>query len=188
MAALRVKAYGLWLVQCYKNSEVDVLQDRRTKHVINLDEEEPENKRILVLETIPCPMFKDRIMMMQRMIQEIRKKNISAIITNIDNVCTENEGRIQNDAINVDLSINNDKKSLCLIFNEAKITDEERSRLYLRRFGYCDSNLFPRMMRDPDFGELPKLISLNEDNPINDGAKFKKRTHKRTPSSISMGT
>jgi len=43
------------------------------------------------------------------------------------------------------------------------------------------------MMDDPDLGILPKLISLNEDSPINDGAKFKKKTHHRTPNSISMG-
>ena len=44
-----------------------------------------------------------------------------------------------------------------LIFNVAKCTTEERSRLYVRRFGYCNSDLFVRMNKDPDFGELPTL-------------------------------
>ena len=64
-----------------------------------------------------------------------------------------------------------------LIFNEANATVEERSRLYVRSLGYCSSKLFKRMTGDPDLGNLPKLVELNEDNPVNDGAKFKKKMH-----------
>jgi hypothetical protein len=78
-------------------------------------------------------------------------------------------------------------KSPILIFNEAKVSDEERSRLYVRRLGYCNSMLFPRMVKDKDNGDLSNLIALNEDNPVNDSAKFKKLSHKRTPTAISMG-
>jgi hypothetical protein len=74
-----------------------------------------------------------------------------------------------------------------LIFNEAKVSDEERSRLYVRTLGYCNSELFNRMTSDPDHEKLPVLVPLNEDNPINDAAKFRKKPHSRTPSSISMG-
>ena len=42
------------------------------------------------------------------------------------------------------------------------------------------------MVKDPDIGYLPNLIPLNEDNPINDAAKYKKQSHVRTPSEISM--
>jgi hypothetical protein len=67
-----------------------------------------------------------------------------------------------------------------MFFNEAKVSDKERSRLYvIRRLGFCNSNLFTRMMKDPDLGYLPKLIPLNEDNPINDAAKYKKKLHER---------
>jgi hypothetical protein len=43
------------------------------------------------------------------------------------------------------------------------------------------------MTEDPDIGNLPKLCKLNEDSPVNDGAKFKKRTHGRNSSDVSMG-
>ena len=66
-----------------------------------------------------------------------------------------------------------------MAFNIAKISDEERSRLYCRRFGYCNSQLLKKMSDDADFGELPKLITLNEDNAIMDAAKFKKKAHQR---------
>ncbi len=59
-----------------------------------------------------------------------------------------------------------------LAFNIAKLTDVERSRLMCRRFGYCNSALLPRMCGDDNFGDLPKMISLNEDNAILDEAKF----------------
>jgi hypothetical protein len=48
-----------------------------------------------------------------------------------------------------------------LIFNVAKCSMEERSRLFARRLGYCDSNSLVRMCKDPDFGELPEFCQLN---------------------------
>ena len=36
------------------------------------------------------------------------------------------------------------------------------------------------MNKDPDFGELPALCPLNEDNPVKDAAKFRKLTHERS--------
>ena len=97
------------------------------------------------------------------------------------------ESRIRGDAASLALIASQKEKNVSmLIFNEAKCTDEERSRLYVRRLGFCSSNLFPKMMKDPDIGYLPKLIPLNEDNPISDAAKFKKKSHVRTPTEISM--
>jgi hypothetical protein len=96
-------------------------------------------------------------------------------------------GRVSTNSKNLMLSFDKEKNLAMMIFNEAKCSDEERSRLYVRRLGYCSSLLFPRMIKDKDLGNLPKLIPLNEDNPVNDAAKFKKKPHKRVPTSISMG-
>jgi hypothetical protein len=35
-----------------------------------------------------------------------------------------------------------------MVFNEAKLSVIERSRLYSRRFGYCDTASFPRMNKN----------------------------------------
>jgi hypothetical protein len=43
------------------------------------------------------------------------------------------------------------------------------------------------MCDDEDNGELPKPVSLNEDNAILDQAKFKKKTHQRTDPDHSQG-
>ncbi len=74
-----------------------------------------------------------------------------------------------------------------MFFNEANVSVEERSRLYVRRLGFCNSKILQRLTSDPDNGKLPKLMQVNEDSPINDAAKFTKRSHGRTPSDISMG-
>ena len=62
-------------------------------------------------------------------------------------------------------------KSMCamltscptLIFNEAKCSLEERTRLYVRRLGYPASGLLERMCSMKESGDLPKLTTLNED-------------------------
>jgi hypothetical protein len=67
---------------------------------------------------------------------------------------------------------NDEFNASVLAFNIAKLTDIERSRLMCRRLGYCNSTLLPRMCGDDNFGDLPKMVSLNEDNAILDEAKF----------------
>ncbi len=52
MSTQRLKAHGVRLVQCFKGSEDDVLQDRTSKAIIKLSEEGPKDKKILVLDTI----------------------------------------------------------------------------------------------------------------------------------------
>jgi hypothetical protein len=99
----------------------------------------------------------------------------------LDNEIVEmKEARIREDVASLakEKEMMKDKSSI-MLFNEANCSVEERSRLYVRRLGYCNSKLFPRMMSDKDLGDLPKLIPLNEDNPANDAAKFKKKTHSR---------
>ncbi len=53
--------------------------------------------------------------------------------------------------------------------------------------GYCNTNLLKKMSEDIDFGELSKLINLNEDNAIMDAPKFKKKPHNRNDPELSMG-
>jgi hypothetical protein len=121
---------------------------------------------------------------MKRLVEQIRRRNVSAMVPRFNEVAEMKEARIRGDAAS--LMKTKDKSSI-MLFNEANCSVEERSRLYVRRLGYYDSKLFPRLMNDKDLGDLPKLIPLNEDNPVNDAAKFKKKTHSRVPTAISMG-
>ena len=70
--------------------------------------------------------------------------------------------------------------------NEAKLSDEERSRLYCRRFGYYDTNMFKIMTNFDKFKGPPKLILLNEDNLIADLAKMKRKFFKRNDPANTM--
>jgi hypothetical protein len=73
-----------------------------------------------------------------------------------------------------------------MVFNEAKLSIVERSRLYSRRFGYCDTAIFPKMNKMEEFGDIPALCSLNEDSVVQDRAKFRRRTYKRNPPEKTM--
>jgi hypothetical protein len=179
----RLKTNGVRVVGCFKGTNQDVMQDRTTKHTINLAEDGQPGKKILVLETVPCPPFTNRALM-KRLVEQIRRRNVSAMVPRFNEVAEMKEAQIRGDASS--LAKEKDKSSI-MIFNEANCSIEERSRLYVRRLGYCNSKLFSRMMNDKDLGDLPKLIPLNEDNPVNDAAKFKKKPHSRVPSAISMG-
>ncbi len=55
MSTQRLKMNGVRLVGCFKGTEIDVLQDRLTKRTIELSEEGPIDKKILVLNTIKLP-------------------------------------------------------------------------------------------------------------------------------------
>ena len=73
-----------------------------------------------------------------------------------------------------------------LILNEAKLTKEERSRLWVRKLAYCSSSLFPKMKSMPEYGNMPDIWELNEDNIVGDLAKFKKQAHKRNDPEVTM--
>ncbi len=47
-----------------------------------------------------------------------------------------------------------------MAFNVANCTDEEKTRLFCRRFGYCSDKLLHKMNKDKTFGDLPKFIPL----------------------------
>ena len=72
------------------------------------------------------------------------------------------------------------------LLNEAKLKPEERSRLYCRRFAYCDTNIFKIMNQKPEYGNFPKLLTLNEDNVVADLSKFKRKPYKRNDPANTM--
>ena len=66
-----------------------------------------------------------------------------------------------------------------MLMNEAKLTDDELSRLYCRRFGYPDTKIFKTMASMSEHGNFPNLPVLNEDNVVADLAKWKRGPYKR---------
>jgi hypothetical protein len=71
------------------------------------------------------------------------------------------------------------EKISVLLMNESKLTTDERSRLYCRRFGFCDTNIFTVMSKMQEYQGLPELKPLNEDNFVADLSKFKRRAFSR---------
>ncbi len=187
MSTQRSKMNGVKVVGCFKGTDVDVLQDRTNKRTIELSEEGSTGKKILVLNTMKLPSFGSAIAVRQ-IVDDIRKKNRSAMVLEMDNLGESNK-IFADDVVASTLQdlANEEFPSSIMAFNLAKISDEERSRLFCRRLGYCNSSLLPRLCADEDNGELPKLISLNEDNAILDQAKFKKKAHQRTDPDHSQG-
>ena len=173
MSTQRLKMNGLRLVQCFNDSNIDVLQDRLTKRTVNLSEEGPEGTRILVVDTLQCPVFRN-LSKMKSIVNDIRKRNRSAMVV------IDEEGREMIEAEANVKDWNEEEDLKVMAFNVAKCTDEERSRLFSRRFGYCNPDLLVKMSEDKDFGVLPKFVSLNEDNFVKDCAKFHKKPHHRT--------
>ena len=77
-------------------------------------------------------------------------------------------------------------KATSLVFNEARASPEERSRLWCRRFAYCDTNRFGKMASMPEYGDFPALPALNEDNVVSDEAKFSRRAFKANDPTVTM--
>jgi hypothetical protein len=67
------------LVGCFNDTEIDVLHDRVTKKTINLAEEGPDKKKILVLETLECPEFRNK-QEMKSIVNDIRRRNRTALV------------------------------------------------------------------------------------------------------------
>ena len=186
LATQRLKAIGVRIVQCFKGTEDDVLQDRTSKHIIKLDDEGPPDKSILVLKTVkidPMPVT----YLLKQLVQDIRKGNKTAMVTNLSDaeLSYVRIPIVSDEAASALMNPVNNKVNV-MLFNAAKCSIEERSRLFVRRLGYCDSNALVRMYKDPDFGELPEFCRLNEDNPVKDAAKYRKLTHERTDPAYSQ--
>ena len=79
MSVQRLKMNGVRLVGCFNDTEIDVLQDRVTKKTINLAEEGPDKKKILVLETLECPEFRNK-QEMKSIVNDIRRRNRTALV------------------------------------------------------------------------------------------------------------
>ena len=75
-----------------------------------------------------------------------------------------------------------------MVFSEAKLGKHDRSRLYSRRLGFCDTKLFPKMKGMKEvYGEMPELVGLNEDSVTMDEAKFRRKGYgKNDGSSMSQ--
>jgi hypothetical protein len=185
----RLKALGVRMVQCFDGTEVDVIQDRRTGKTVSLSEDGPKDKTILVLSTVQIPRI-EITPCIRRLVKEIQNGRKTAML--------EDLSAIDNLSGTLIAASSDTTKSLVsslatpyhetpiMAFNIAKCTIEERSRLFVRRFGCCDSNLLVRMSSDPDFGDVPKLCALNEDNVLKDAAKFRKQSHTRIDPEISQ--
>ncbi len=52
MSTQRLKVHGVRVVGCFKGTEIDVLLDRTSRKTVELSEEGPKDKKILVLETL----------------------------------------------------------------------------------------------------------------------------------------
>ena len=74
----------------------------------------------------------------------------------------------------------------CMVFNEARASPEERTRLWVRRFAYCDPARIGRMGSMPEYGDFPRLPTLNEDNVVGDAAKFKRAPFSPNDPAITM--
>ena len=74
----------------------------------------------------------------------------------------------------------------CMLMNEAKLTRVERSRLWCRRLAYCSTDMFPRMASMPEYGDMPDICQLNEDNLVGDLAKFKRSKYAKNDPEVTM--
>jgi hypothetical protein len=91
------------------------------------------------------------------------------------------------DSLRFNQNVTEGKQNLGVyLLNEAKLTDDQRARLYCRRFAYCDSNIFKAMHGKEEFGNFPKLPVLNEDNLVADLAKFRRKPYKRNDPANTM--
>ncbi len=88
MSTQRLKSYAVRLVQCWKGSNDDILQDRFSKEVLPLKEEEPEGKSILVIETVKMSAMSNP-KQVKRIAENIRKRNQSAMLASLEDDCDD---------------------------------------------------------------------------------------------------
>ncbi len=80
------------------------------------------------------------------------------------------------------------RNQLVLLMNGSKLQNEERARLYCRRFVYCDTNILKVMHGREEYGGFPNLPTLNEDNIVADLAKFRRKLYKRNDPPTTMNS
>jgi len=184
LAVQKFKTLGVRLVGCFEGTDVDVLQDRRNGHKVVLTEEGDPGKSILVLATQPVPgNMLPVTRAIRKMVRDVENCNITGMIS--DSSC--GPGNVSPPALDsmpltsltasmLMATTATGVRNTVMIFNESKLDVTERSRLYVRRFGYCDSNQFPRMNAMIEYGDMPKLCPVNEDSVVKDAAKFRRKS------------
>jgi hypothetical protein len=136
---------------------------------------------ILVLHTSPpCSTLTEDTSTLRSIIEQIRLGNRSPFVT-IDEIKAEMEQEVNK--LTGTITINNMLVSTLLacrtslstmVMNEGRLSIDERSRLWCRRFGYCDTAIFTKMKDMQEYGNFPNVRQLNEDNRIQTQAKFKR--------------
>ena len=198
ISMLRFKALGVRLVSCFKNTEADVLQCRKTSHDIKLSAEGHVDhnglpRKILIMPTKPCPKVPvtNKI---KRLVRDVLTGKRSAMITN-DLIRESDKPQdwpthgmaLSGLVISMLLaSVVNTIKVSSMVFNEAKLDENSRSRLYSRKFGCCDTSLFERMNKMEEHGDFPKMCALNEDSLVQVEAKFKRKPYTKNDPAIKM--
>ena len=185
-AAQRFKAMGVRMVQCFEQSDDDVLQDKQSGKTIKLSEEGGKDRNglprtILVLGTQPVPKFPITSVIKQ-MVKEVKNGKRSAMLSvdDFDEPGKVAKASLESRGMSIStLMVAMLLASSVMVFNEAKLPVHERTRLYVRRLGYPSTAQFGRMCRMEEYGDLPDLCVLNEDSVVQDAAKFRKRPYKR---------
>ena len=81
-AMQKLKSLGVRMAGCHQG-DTDVLMDRRSGHVIELAEEGPPNKKILVMETKPAPPM-PQSKQIKELVKDAESGKLTAIITELN--------------------------------------------------------------------------------------------------------
>ena len=179
IGAQRAPKLGVRTVQRFEDSEVDVIQCIKTKEIVHLDEE----NGILVLPITGDASTIRVTPEIRGLVEDIRTGHRPALVTmaalQAEECATKRQMEAHGNGLSAFMTVMlmaTVVAAVCapaMVFNEAKMGKKARSRLYVKRFGDCDSNLFPKMKGRPDvYGDVPDLQGLNEDNGTQDDAKW----------------
>ena len=178
-----MKHMGVRTVQCFEDSERDVIQCRKSKSTVDL----AEANGILVLPTCGGAEGIVATAGVRKLVSDIKNGRRSALVTLKDLEREEQEriaASMSKKGVAVSLFITAmlmatvaiTAAAPTMVFSEAKLGKHDRSRLYSKKFGCCDTNLFPKMQAMGEvYGEMPELVGLNEDSVTMDEAKFRRK-------------
>ena len=143
-------------VQRFEDSEVDVIQCIKTKEIVHLDEE----NGILVLPITGDASTIRVTPEIRGLVEDIRTGHRPALVTmaalQAEECATKRQMEAHGNGLSAFMTVMlmaTVVAAVCtpaMVFNEAKMGKKARSRLYVKRFGDCDSNLFPKMKGRPD--------------------------------------
>jgi hypothetical protein len=128
LSTQKLKVHGVRLVGCVKDTDVDVLQDRTSKKTIALAEEGPTDKKILVLNTMKCPVFAN-IKRVKAIVQDIKKRNRSAMVHDFESD-VDNDDEVDNEIADAIKELDEGGiTDSVMAFNLADVSDEITSIL-----------------------------------------------------------